>query len=152
MFTNISEGLIVLQYEDISVDHHSGGEYSSWSHFRPIGESLCPSTNSNVKIAAMFLSSCVSPVTEMAPYHALHAEEKRAKNCYQLLHTSLPVQPIVSRAVKILPVVPAVPAVAPTPLVLPAADFPEAVSLLQPEAVSKNQIIFHAFENTECRF
>jgi hypothetical protein len=95
--------------------------------------------NSNVKIATMFLSPCVSPVTEMATSPALHAEEKRVKNCYQFLHASLPVQLIVSRGVKLLPVVPVMPAVDPTPLVLPA-DFPEAVSLLQPEAVSNIRV------------
>jgi hypothetical protein len=110
-------------------------DIARWSYLKPRGENLCPSTNSNVKIATMFLSPCVSPVTEMATSPALHAEEKRVKNCYQLLHASLPVQLIVSRGVKLLPVVPVMPAVDPTPLVLPA-DFPEAVSLLQPEAVS----------------
>ena len=84
----------------------------------------------------MFLSPCVFPVTEMATSPALHVEEKRAKNCYQLLHASLLVQRVVSRGVKLLPIVPVVPTVDLTPLVLPAADFPEAVSLLQPEAVS----------------
>ncbi|MCJ7686106.1 MAG: hypothetical protein MUO68_17625 [Desulfobacteraceae bacterium] len=39
----------------------------------------------------------------------------------------------------LLPVVPVMPAVDPTPLVLPA-DFPEAVSLLQPEAVSNIRV------------
>ncbi len=82
----------------------------------------------------MFLSPCISPVTEMATSPALHAEEKRTKSCYHPLHASLPVQLIAWPGVKLLPIVPVVRVVDPTPLVLPA-DFPEEVSLLQPEAV-----------------
>lgn len=139
LFANISEGLIVWGNGDREIFWRvliPAMDIARWSYFKPRGENLCPSTNSNVKIATMFLSPCVFPVTEMATSPALHAEEKRAKNCYQLLHASLPVQLIVSRGVKLLPIVPVVPAVDLTPLVLPAADFPEAVSLLQPEAVS----------------
>ncbi len=98
----------------------------------------------------MFLSPCISPVTEMATSPALHAEEKRTKNCYHPFHASLPVQVIALPDVKLLPVVPVVRVVDPTPLVLPAG-FPEEVSPLQPAAVYDIRVYLVALLGQEKR-
>ena len=79
--------------------------------------------NSNAKNVEMFLNSCALPVTIKTTCPALHAGEKKVKDCCPLFHLTHQVPARDLEALR-----------HPRPVLLPA-DFPEQDNL-QPGAVS----------------
>jgi hypothetical protein len=84
---------------------------------------ICPFMNSNVKNVETSLNSCALPVTIKTIFPALHAGEKKVKDCCPLFHQAHQVPARDLEALR-----------HPRPVLLPA-DFPERDDL-QPGAVS----------------